>query len=89
MLLTVADTPVARLNRAVAVAERDGPEQGLAELERIAMPTYAPLAAARAELLARAGRAAEACAAYDLALALPMSEPVRSHLVRRRNALAS
>ncbi len=84
VLLTVQDTPVVRLNRAVAVAERDGPAAGLALTDGIGGLTGYPWwHATRAELLRRLGRAGEARAAYDRALALGMSEPQLRHLRRR------
>jgi RNA polymerase sigma-70 factor (ECF subfamily) len=84
VLLTVHDTAVARLNRAVAVAERDGPAAGLALVEAIGdLAGYPWWHATRAELLRRLDRTAEARAAYERALALGMSEPQAEHLRRR------
>ena len=61
VLLTVADTPVARLNRAVAVGELSGPSAGIAAVDAVADLRGYPLwHAARAELLARIDRLAEA-----------------------------
>ncbi|MEZ5097119.1 MAG: DUF6596 domain-containing protein [Nocardioides sp.] len=76
-------SPVVRLNRAVAVAEADGPLAGLALLEAVELPGHR-LPAVRAELLARAGRVAEARAAYDEALARCEHEAEHRHLSRRR-----
>ena len=91
VLLAVHDTPVVRLNRAVAVAERDGPERGLAEIEAIVevggMPDYLPLAAARAELLARAGRVDEARSEFRTALASPGNDATKRELSRRLDEL--
>lgn len=84
-LLTVAPSPVTRLNRAVAVAERDGPVAGLAELDGIALPGHR-LPAVRAELLARSGRRGEARLSYDAAIALCRNEVERAHLLERRAA---
>jgi RNA polymerase sigma factor (sigma-70 family) len=83
-------SPVVQLNRAVAVAEAAGPEAGLALLEDLdaALPRSHQLPAARAELLARLGRDAEALAAYDEALALAANDVVRQHLAERRARLA-
>jgi predicted RNA polymerase sigma factor len=65
VLLTVHDTPVTRLNRAVAVGERDGPAAGLAGVDAIGGLAGYPLwHATRAELLHRLGRSGEAVAAY-------------------------
>lgn len=86
-LAIVAPSPIVALNRAVAIAELDGPEVALAEVERLALPNYHPWHATRAELLRRMGRSAEARAAYDTALALTGNEAERAHLTRRRGQL--
>jgi len=84
VLLTVQDTPVTRLNRAVAVGERDGPAAGLAEVERVdGLSGYLLWHAARAELLHRLGRAEEAVAAYRSALALGPNQAQRRLLEAR------
>jgi RNA polymerase sigma-70 factor, ECF subfamily len=84
VLLGVHDTPVARLNRAVAVGERDGPAAGLAAVEEVGGLAGYPLwHAARAELLARLGRPADAAAAYRSALALKVNQAQRRHLEAR------
>ena len=84
VLLTVQDTPVTRLNRAVAVGERDGPAAGLAEVEAVdGLSGYPLWHAARAELLHRLGRAEEAVAAYRSALALGANQAQRRHLEAR------
>jgi RNA polymerase sigma-70 factor (ECF subfamily) len=88
VLLTVQDTPVVRLNRAVAVAERDGPAAGLALVDAIAgLGTYPWWHATRAELLHRLGEADAARAAYQRAVTLAMSEPQVEHLRRRADEL--
>jgi len=85
VLARVDGSPVVRLNRAVAVGERDGAEAGLRALESVVGLAGYPLwHAARAELLARLGRAAEAGTAFDAALALPQNDVQRAHLARRR-----
>lgn len=90
VLLTVQDSPVVRLNRAVAVGERDGPAAGLAEIDTLTGPPGYPLLhAARAELLARLARDDEAVAAFDAAIALPQNAAQLAHLRRRRAALRS
>jgi predicted RNA polymerase sigma factor len=81
-LLTVLDTPVVRLNRAVAVAEACGPEAGLAALASVALAGHR-LPATRAELLTRAGRLDDAQAAFAAAIALCGNEAERAHLERR------
>ncbi|GAB3771716.1 RNA polymerase sigma-70 factor (ECF subfamily) [Nocardioides ginsengisegetis] len=76
-------SPVVRLNRAVAVAEADGPLAGLRLLEGLTLPGHR-LPAARAELLARAGRGDEARTAYDEAIGRCHNLAERAHLVERR-----
>jgi RNA polymerase sigma-70 factor (ECF subfamily) len=80
-------SPVIELNRAVAVAMRDGPEAGLRIIERILargdLRDYRPAHAARAELLRRVGRIADARGSYERALSLSRLEPERRHLERR------
>jgi predicted RNA polymerase sigma factor len=86
VLAEVAPSPVVELNRAVAVAMRDGPEAGLAALDALdaaALRGYHPLPAARADLLRRLGRTAEAAAAYRAALELVGNERERAFLHRR------
>ena len=87
-VLSRADSsPVIELNRAVAVAMRDGPAAGLglidAILERGDLLDYRLAHAARAELCRRLGRTAEARASYERALALARQEPERRLLKRR------
>jgi RNA polymerase sigma-70 factor, ECF subfamily len=80
----VADSPVTRLNRAAAVAERDGPAAGLALVDAIdGLAGYPWWHATRAEPLHRLDQRAAAGAAYQQALALGMSEPQTPHLRRR------
>jgi RNA polymerase sigma-70 factor (ECF subfamily) len=80
-------SPVIELNRAVAVAMRDGPAAGLllidAILERGDLRDYRPAHAARAELCRRLGRTTEARSSYERALALTRQEPERRFLERR------
>jgi RNA polymerase sigma-70 factor (ECF subfamily) len=84
VLVTVHDTPVVRLNRAVAVGERDGPAAGLALVEGIAgLDGYPWWHASRAELLNRLGDKDSALAAYERALTLGLNEPTAQHLRRR------
>lgn len=86
-LLRVAPSPVAALNRAVAVAMRDGPAPGLAEIDAILeagdLAGYHLAHAARADLLRRLGRFDDAHAAYGQALALVQQEPERRFLEKR------
>jgi len=76
-------TPIVELNRAVAVAMAHGPEFGLELVERIDLPGYHLLHAARADFLRRLERHEEAAAAYRDALALEMNTGDRSFLERR------
>ncbi|MGW5365607.1 RNA polymerase sigma factor [Actinopolymorpha pittospori] len=84
VLLTVNDVAVVRLNRAVAVAERDGAAAGLALVDQLDdLATYPWWHATRAELLLRLGRGDAARSAYEQALALGMSDPQVEHQRRR------
>ncbi|HUP31422.1 MAG TPA: RNA polymerase sigma factor [Gaiellaceae bacterium] len=76
-------SPVVELNRAVAVAMAEGPERGLELVERIHLPGYHLLHAARADFLRRLERRDEAAAAYRDALALEMNAADRAFLERR------
>ncbi len=76
-------TPIVALNRAVAVAMAEGPEHGLALMGEIDLPGYHLLPAARADLLRRLDRPAEAASAYREALALEMNATDRAFLERR------
>lgn len=88
-LLRIEPSSVIALNRAVAVAMRDGPEAGLALIEplRASLPNYHAVPAAMADLYRRAGRADDARAQYRAALALVRQEPERLLLVRRLAAI--
>ncbi|MDQ0260410.1 RNA polymerase sigma factor [Sinomonas atrocyanea] len=83
-LVRLDPSPVVALNRAVAVAELDGPQVGLALLGPLgeALAGYRAYHAARAELLRRLGRAAEARAAYESALELPGNAAETAYLTR-------
>ena len=91
VLLRLTPSPVVELNRAVAVAMRDGPAAGLVLLDRVAaapeLTGYHHLPAARADLLARLGRIGEAAEAYRSALQRVGNEPERTYLSRRLAAL--
>ncbi|MCO7218632.1 RNA polymerase sigma factor [Klenkia sp. PcliD-1-E] len=81
-------TPVVQLNRAVAVAELDGPSVGLALVDRVDLDRSPVLHAVRADLLRRLGRVEEARSAYDAALARSGNAAERADLHRRRAALS-
>jgi RNA polymerase sigma-70 factor (ECF subfamily) len=87
LLARVEPSPVVELNRAVAVAMRDGPEAGLALIDAIfardELADYHLAHAARADLCRRLGRAAEARRSYERALALARLDPERRFLERR------
>jgi predicted RNA polymerase sigma factor len=90
-LLAFSPTPVVVINRALAIAERDGAAAGLEAMKSVSadarLSEYQPWWAARAELLARTGRHDEARHAYDVAIGLEKDESVRRFLDRRRSAL--
>jgi RNA polymerase sigma-70 factor (ECF subfamily) len=90
VLLALTPSPLVALNRAVAVAMRDGAAAGLALLDELAdapeLRGYHLLPAARGELLARLGRTEEAAEAYRAALDLVGNEPERAQLAARLQA---
>jgi RNA polymerase sigma-70 factor (ECF subfamily) len=88
-LMRLTPTPIVALNRAVAVAEVEGPAAGLALLDGIDLAGHHLFHAVRADLLRRLGRDDEAAAAYDSALALVGNEPDRAFLLGRRESLRS
>lgn len=91
LLLQVEPSPIVELNRAVAVAMRDGPIKGLELIDALLMrgelTDYHLIHAARADLCRRIGKKEEACASYRNALALTKQEPERRFLERRLAAL--
>jgi RNA polymerase sigma-70 factor (ECF subfamily) len=92
-LYALHPSPIVALNRAVAIAELDGPAVALAEVDRLpeaqpSLTTYHLWHATRADLLRRLGRSAEAREAYDAALLHTDNEAERAHLTRRRGQLA-
>jgi RNA polymerase sigma-70 factor, ECF subfamily len=87
-LQRLTGSPVVELNRAVAVAEVEGPEAGLAIVDRLDLDGYRYLHSTRAELLARLDRAGEARAAYGRALELATDEAERRFLERKLAELA-
>ncbi len=83
-LLALAPSPVVALNRAVAVAEVDGPAAGLAIVDALKLDSYYLLHAIRAELLARVGRVAEAAEEFAAASARTHSRAQQAFLRRRQ-----
>ncbi|TDB87167.1 sigma-70 family RNA polymerase sigma factor [Actinomadura sp. 7K534] len=86
-LMAVAPTPVAALNRAVAVAEVEGAEAALAIVDELDLPDYYLFHAIRADLLRRLGRDGDAAAAYDRAIGSVENEAELAFLKRRRSRL--
>jgi RNA polymerase sigma-70 factor (ECF subfamily) len=86
-LVRIQPSPVVQLNRAVAIAMRDGPEAGLAHIDAVLehgeLANYYLAHSARADMCRRLGRAAEARASYEKALALTQQEPERQFLQER------
>ena len=87
-LLACTPSPIVALNRAIAVAELDGPSVALAAVDRLDLAGYHLFHATRAELLERLNRVDEAIAAYDAALAVVGNAAEARELQRRRDALA-
>ena len=84
-------SPVVALNRAIAVAELDGPHVALARVDALAAPLdgYHAFHATRADLLRRLGRSSDARAAYDRAIELAGNSAEMAYLTRRRDELAA
>jgi RNA polymerase sigma-70 factor, ECF subfamily len=86
-LVRIHPSPVARLNRAVAIGMRDGPEAGLKHIDAVLahgeLANYYLAHSARADLYRRLGRTAEARSSYEKALALTQQEPERQFLQER------
>jgi len=86
-LLRIQSSPVVQLNRAVAIAMRDGPEAGLAHIDTVLehgeLANYYLAHSARADMYRRLGRTSEARASYEKALALTQQEPERQFLQER------
>ena len=87
-LVRLDPSPIVRLNRAIAVAEVDGPEVGLAAADGLPLEDYHVFHATRAELLRRLGRSEQARAAYDRAIELAGNTAETAYLIRRRGQLA-
>jgi RNA polymerase sigma-70 factor (ECF subfamily) len=86
-LLSLAPSPVVALNRAVAVAEVEGPDAALALVNGLDLSQYHLFHAIRADLLRRLGRNLEAAAAYDAAIARSENAAERTFLQRKRDTL--
>jgi RNA polymerase sigma-70 factor (ECF subfamily) len=90
-LHALTGSPVAAINRAVAMAANEGPQAGLAVLDALVrdarLADYQPYWAARAELLARSGRSDDARAAYQRAIGLERDPAVRAFLQRQAAAV--
>ncbi len=92
-LFELTGSPVVAINRALALAETQGPAAALAALPEPAtdarLAEYQPYWAARAELLAKTGAGREACHAYEVAIGLEQDPSIRRYLQRRQSALPS
>ncbi len=88
-LVRLDPSPVVALNRAVAIAELDGPDVALAIVDRLQseLVDYHAYFATRADILRRLGRSEESRAAYDRAIALAGNTAETAYLTRRRNQL--
>jgi RNA polymerase sigma-70 factor (ECF subfamily) len=87
-LIRLDPSPIVRLNRAIAVAELDGPGIALVEVEGLPLEGYHAFHATHADLLRRLGRSAESRAAYDRAIGLAGNTAETAYLIRRRDQLA-
>ena len=88
-LVRVDRSPIVALNRAVALAEIDGPEVALAAIDGLTLDGYHAFHATRADLLRRLGRSPDARAAYDKAIALAQNSAEIAYLTRRRDQLGT
>jgi RNA polymerase sigma-70 factor (ECF subfamily) len=87
--MAIAPSAVVALNRAVAVAEVEGPNAALALVDALDLTSYHLFHAIRADLLRRLGQAAEAALAYDHAITLSENAAERSFLERRRDSVVA
>jgi RNA polymerase sigma-70 factor (ECF subfamily) len=88
-LMAISPTPVVALNRAVAVAEVEGPEAALALVDELDLHGYRLFHAIRADLLRRVGRSSEAARAYGAAIALTENAAEREFLERNRRQVGA
>lgn len=90
-LIAISGSPIAAINRALAIAEVHGPQQALSDLDTVSsdprLSQYQPYWAARAELLARMNAREEAWHAYDIAMGLERDPAVRRFLEHRRSLI--
>jgi RNA polymerase sigma-70 factor (ECF subfamily) len=84
--MIIAPTPIVALNRCVALAEAEGPETALQQLDELDLSSYHLFHATRADLLRRLGRRDEAVAAYDAAIDQAANGAERDFLIRQRAA---
>ncbi len=88
-LVRLDPSPIVALNRAIAVAELDGPEVALAAVDRLDLDGYHAFHATRADLLRRVGRSEESRLAYDRAIELADNAAEIAFLTRRRDELSA
>ncbi|MCW2800756.1 MAG: polymerase, sigma subunit, family [Aeromicrobium sp.] len=88
-LYAVSPTPIVAMNRAIAIAELDGPDVALGIVDRLDLDGYHAWHATRADLLRRLGRSVEARAAYDAAIAASENPAEKAYLGRRRDQLSA
>jgi RNA polymerase sigma-70 factor (ECF subfamily) len=86
-LVSIDPSPIVALNRAVAIAELDGPDVALALIDRLPLAGYHAWHAARADMLRRLRRDVEADDAYDAAIAATQNAAERAYLSMKRNQL--
>jgi RNA polymerase sigma-70 factor (ECF subfamily) len=88
-LSRITGSPVVELNRAIAIAEAEGPQAGLRIIDRLDLDDFRYLHSTRGELLRRLGRTEEAAGAYRRALTLVHDEAERRLLERRLSELGT
>jgi RNA polymerase sigma-70 factor (ECF subfamily) len=86
-LMIIAPTPIVALNRCVALAETEGPETALRQLDELELSGYHLYHATRADLLRRLDRRAEAATAYDAAITQTTNGAERAFLVSQRQTV--
>jgi RNA polymerase sigma-70 factor (ECF subfamily) len=86
-LVQLDPSPIVALNRAVAVAELDGPKVALTLIDQLPLAGYHAWHVARADILRRLGRSTEAKESYDAAIAATRNSAERAYLSRKRGEL--